>query len=328
ARAPRGGGGGGKKPQQTVLGWILDPRRLDAAGLEEAEYAAREASILRWFGLAYPGVAGVTIERAAELAEAAAARVVSELRAEIEDPTIGRCRVCGARTAPWAALCDRCFMAPRSPTGAGGDGETQRGYARGQDQLGTGEERHAPSFCIGDGGVPDLRRPTAVHEPRLALDRALVCAAEEVRLQLDGGEAGRALRQVEDAAIAAGGVGEPDDGSRMEVAVRGHVLLRELESRAHHAVTGFVELDSEQPGEAERAHLLQLGERELHGLDPTLGSHGREAHRRQPPRAARVPPLGSRRGGPRARRHGGEVAARRRGDAAAGVRRGARRGGV
>jgi hypothetical protein len=101
----------GDKPQQTVIGWILDPHRLDAAGLEEAEQAAREASILRWFALQYPGVAGVTIERAAELEETAATRVVRELRAEIEDPTIGRCRVCGARTAPWAALCDRCFMA-------------------------------------------------------------------------------------------------------------------------------------------------------------------------------------------------------------------------
>src|SRR6201987_4868632 len=101
----------GDNPQRTVIGWILDPRRLDAAGPEEAEQAAREASILRWFALQYPGVAGVTIERAAELEEAAAARVVRELRAEIEDPTIGRCRVCGARTAPWATLCDRCFMA-------------------------------------------------------------------------------------------------------------------------------------------------------------------------------------------------------------------------
>jgi hypothetical protein len=101
----------GDKPQRTVLGWLLDPRRLDAAGLEEAESAAREASILRWFALQYPGVGGVTIERAAALEEAAAARVVRELRAEIEDPTIGRCRVCGARTAPWASLCDRCFMA-------------------------------------------------------------------------------------------------------------------------------------------------------------------------------------------------------------------------
>jgi ATP-dependent RNA helicase SUPV3L1/SUV3 len=101
----------GDTSQRTVIGWLLDPRRLDAAGLSEAEQAAREASILRWFALQYPGTAGVTIERAAALEEAAAARVVQELRAEISDPTIGRCRACGARTAPWATLCDRCFMA-------------------------------------------------------------------------------------------------------------------------------------------------------------------------------------------------------------------------
>jgi ribosomal protein L40E len=94
-----------------VIGWLLDPARLAAVGLEEAEQAAREASILRWFALQYPGVAGVTIERAAALEETASRRVVEELRAEIEDPTIGRCRACGARTAPWATLCDRCFMA-------------------------------------------------------------------------------------------------------------------------------------------------------------------------------------------------------------------------
>jgi ribosomal protein L40E len=101
----------GDRPQRTVLGWLLDPARLEAAGLQEAEQAAREASVLRWFALQYPGVGGVTIEKAAALEEKAAARVVEELRAEIDDPTIGRCRACGARTAPWAALCDRCFMA-------------------------------------------------------------------------------------------------------------------------------------------------------------------------------------------------------------------------
>jgi ATP-dependent RNA helicase SUPV3L1/SUV3 len=101
----------GDQPQRTVIGWLLDPRRLETAKLGEAEQAAREASILRWFALQYPGVAGVTIEKAAALEEAAAARVVRELRAEIDDPTIGRCRACGSRTAPWATLCDRCFMA-------------------------------------------------------------------------------------------------------------------------------------------------------------------------------------------------------------------------
>jgi ATP-dependent RNA helicase SUPV3L1/SUV3 len=101
----------GDRPQRTVLGWILDPQRLQAAGLEEAEHAAHEASILRWFALQYPGVGGVTIEKSAALEEAAAARVVEELRAEIDEPTIGRCRACGARTAPWATLCDRCFLA-------------------------------------------------------------------------------------------------------------------------------------------------------------------------------------------------------------------------
>ncbi len=101
----------GDAPQRTVIGWILDPHRLRAASLEEAEAAAREASILRWFALQYPGVAGVTIEKAAALEETAAKRVVEELRAEIDDPTIGRCRACGSRTAPWATLCDRCFMA-------------------------------------------------------------------------------------------------------------------------------------------------------------------------------------------------------------------------
>jgi ATP-dependent RNA helicase SUPV3L1/SUV3 len=101
----------GDTPQKTVIGWVLDPQRLHGVDLDEAEQAAREASLLRWFALQYPGVAGVTMEKAAALEEAAARRVVEELRAEIDDPTIGRCRVCGARTAPWSQLCERCFMA-------------------------------------------------------------------------------------------------------------------------------------------------------------------------------------------------------------------------
>jgi ATP-dependent RNA helicase SUPV3L1/SUV3 len=107
----------GDQPKRAILAWLLDPQRLQSAGLGEAEAAAREASILRWFALQYPGIGGVTIEKAAALEEAAARRVVQMLRAEIEDPTIGRCKVCGSRTAPWATLCDRCFMARGYKTG-------------------------------------------------------------------------------------------------------------------------------------------------------------------------------------------------------------------
>ena len=90
------------------LNFLLDTSRLRGAALEEAEQAGREASILRWFALQFPGAGGVTIERAAALEEAAAERVVARLRLEVESPTIGRCRSCGRSCAPWFPLCSRC----------------------------------------------------------------------------------------------------------------------------------------------------------------------------------------------------------------------------
>jgi ATP-dependent RNA helicase SUPV3L1/SUV3 len=98
----------GDRVARPHLMFLLDPARLHDASLEDAEQAGREASILRWFALQYPGVGGVTIERAAALEEAAAARVVARLRLEVESPTIGRCRSCGRSCPPWYPLCDRC----------------------------------------------------------------------------------------------------------------------------------------------------------------------------------------------------------------------------
>jgi ATP-dependent RNA helicase SUPV3L1/SUV3 len=99
----------GDQSARPQLASLLDARRLRDASLEDAEQAGRTASILRWFALQYPGVGGVTIERAAGLEEAAAARVVARLRLEVNEPTIGRCRSCGRSCAPWFPLCDRCF---------------------------------------------------------------------------------------------------------------------------------------------------------------------------------------------------------------------------
>ncbi len=103
----------GDTAQRPLLQFLLDTQRLQHATLEEAEQAGRVASVLRWFALQYPNVGGVTIERAAALEEAAAARVVARLQVEVAEPTVGRCRSCGATCAPWFALCDRCYARSR-----------------------------------------------------------------------------------------------------------------------------------------------------------------------------------------------------------------------
>jgi ATP-dependent RNA helicase SUPV3L1/SUV3 len=103
----------GDRRQQPVLGWLLDANRLRDASLEDAEHAARTASILRWFALQYPGVGGVTIERAAALEQAASDRVTARLAAEVRSPSVGRCKSCGQSCAPWFPLCDRCYSRGR-----------------------------------------------------------------------------------------------------------------------------------------------------------------------------------------------------------------------
>ena len=103
----------GDRAQRPVLDSLLDAKRLRDASLEDAEQAARTASILRWFALQYGGVAGVTIERAAALEQTAAERVSSRLAAEVRSPSVGRCRSCGRSCAPWFALCERCYAGRR-----------------------------------------------------------------------------------------------------------------------------------------------------------------------------------------------------------------------
>ena len=99
----------GDRAQRPVLQWLLDAGRLRDASLEDAEQTARTASILRWFALQYPDVGGVTLEKAAELEEAAARRVSEKLAAEVSSPSVGRCKSCGQSCAPWFALCERCY---------------------------------------------------------------------------------------------------------------------------------------------------------------------------------------------------------------------------
>jgi ATP-dependent RNA helicase SUPV3L1/SUV3 len=98
----------GDNAQRSLLQFLLDPSRLRDASLEEAEQAGGVASILRWFALQFPGVGGVTIEKAAALEEAAAERVVARLKVEVGEGKVGRCRSCGKTCPPWFPLCDHC----------------------------------------------------------------------------------------------------------------------------------------------------------------------------------------------------------------------------
>jgi ATP-dependent RNA helicase SUPV3L1/SUV3 len=103
----------GDRDQRQLLQFLLDTSRLRDATLEDAEEAGRVAAILRWFALQYPGVGGVTIERAAALEQAAAERVVKRLAVEVRDGKVGRCRSCGQTCPPWFPLCDRCTRSGR-----------------------------------------------------------------------------------------------------------------------------------------------------------------------------------------------------------------------
>jgi ATP-dependent RNA helicase SUPV3L1/SUV3 len=103
----------GDRDQRPLLQFLLDTSRLRDATLEDAEEAGRVAAILRWFALQYPGVGGVTIERAAALEQAAAERVVKRLAVEVRDGKVGRCRSCGQTCPPWFPLCDRCARSGR-----------------------------------------------------------------------------------------------------------------------------------------------------------------------------------------------------------------------
>jgi len=124
-----------------------------------------------------------------------------------------------------------------------------------------------PTFRVADRGIPDLGRPAAVDELRLARDRPLLGGAEEVRLQLDRRESGSAFGQGEHAAVSARGVRQRDDGAGVEVTVRRHQRLPQREVRTHELRLERVELDPDQSRE-----VCVVARVECHGAEPTLAA--------------------------------------------------------
>src|SRR5262249_39911141 len=87
---------------------------------------------------------------------------------------------------------------------SGAAGKPARAVPSPEHDLRAAKQREAPALrLVADDRVPDLGGAAEVDGGRLAGERALEQRPEEVRLQLDRGEALRALGQVRDAAEAA-----------------------------------------------------------------------------------------------------------------------------
>jgi hypothetical protein len=65
------------------------------------------------------------------------------------------------------------------------------------------------------------------------------------------------LRQAHEGTVAAGGVGEGDDGGGVQVAVGGHQLVAELEATREPPLFGLQDLDTDETRQRPDAALVQ-----------------------------------------------------------------------
>jgi len=89
-----------------------------------------------------------------------------------------------------------------------------------------------------------------VNQRRFARERSFDRRPEEVGLQLDRREAGCALRQRRDTAVAARRVRESDNGAGVEIAVRREQLVAQAEPHANATRLDLFDLDPDQSGKA------------------------------------------------------------------------------
>src|SRR5215471_13968600 len=102
--------------------------------------------------------------------------------------------------------------------------------ARPENELRASKQRQRPPFpCVSHHGVPYLRGATEVRRGGDTGKAAFARRPKEVGLQLDSSEVFRAWREVSNATVAAGGVGECNHGGRMKIAVRRKQLRSDLE---------------------------------------------------------------------------------------------------
>ena len=130
--------------------------------------------------------------------------------------------------------------------------------SRVQHELRAAKERERTLVVSGEHGrVPDVRRAAEVDGASLAPKEPLASRAQEVRLQLDRGEAGRAVWEVRDARIPHARVGERHDRACVEVPVRSKVLGPQLQLGSEEAVSHLGNHDADELGEVTASELVE-----------------------------------------------------------------------
>jgi ATP-dependent RNA helicase SUPV3L1/SUV3 len=162
ARAALRSAAGLPVPPETVLEPL--PTKGTVEDYEQAAAAARDAqTLLRSF----PGVADLTSEDAAEVEEAAAARITELLPDAITMSASGRCTDCGTGIAPWFSTCRNCSVGTAG-RGPGRDrhrpAQHHEGHGRHPRSGGTasraseGGRRSRGAASRGTGGRPGAGR--------------------------------------------------------------------------------------------------------------------------------------------------------------------------
>ena len=128
-----------------------------------------------------------------------------------------------------------------------------------EDHLRAAEERDgfARRFRFHDS-IPNLRRTSAMCEVSFDADAAFARGAEKVRLQLNGGEVQRALGTRDDAAIAAGAIGQSNDARGMEERVRREVMRLHVEAASDEAGARFDPFEAKVIGQEALLSFCQL----------------------------------------------------------------------
>ena len=118
------------------------------------------------------------------------------------------------------------------------------------DRFPTGFIRHC--------GVPDLGGPSTVEAGAYAGYDSFAGSAEEVALELDGSEIVRAFGKVGEGAVAAGGIGEGDDGRRMQIAVGGEQFRTQGKATGESSMLIAGEFDADQTREGSSAACVKF----------------------------------------------------------------------